>query len=52
MTTCLPHDPYMDLVHAEFSDLGMFPSGFRTGDPDGELDAVFEFQDHAVSEDE
>lgn len=49
----LPHDPYMDIVHAHFSDLGMFPSGFRTDDPDGqELDATFEFQDEAVSEDE
>lgn len=49
----LPHDPYMDIVHAHFSDLGMFPAGFRTDDPDGqELDAVFEFHDEAVSEDE
>lgn len=51
--TVLPQDPYMNLVHAHFSDLGMFPAGFRTDDPDGELlDAVFEFHDEAVSEDE
>ncbi|MFI1532794.1 hypothetical protein [Streptomyces griseus] len=53
MTTRLPHDPYMDLVHAELSDLGIWPIGFRTDDPDGqELDATFEFRDEAVSEDE
>ncbi|MFS7873535.1 hypothetical protein ACEYXF_09365 [Streptomyces asiaticus] len=48
----LPHDPYMGLVHAHFADLGMFPTGFRTSDDDDVLDAVFQFPDHAVSEDE
>lgn len=52
MTNVLPHDPYMDLVHATFSDLGMFPTALRTDDPDGELDAVFQFPDHAVNDDE
>jgi hypothetical protein len=53
MAMTLPHDPYMDLVHARLSDLGMFPTGFRTDDPDGEqLDAVFEFPDNSVSDDE
>ncbi|MET7845926.1 hypothetical protein ABZT45_47085 [Streptomyces sp. NPDC005356] len=42
----------MDLVHAHMADLGMFPTGFRTSDDDDVLDAVFEFPDHAVSEDE
>lgn len=51
--TTLPHDPYMDLVHAHLADLGMFPTGFRTDDPDGEqLDAVFEFPENSVSDDE
>lgn len=51
--TTLPHDSYMDLVHAHLADLGMFPAGFRTDDPDGEqLDAVFEFPENSVSDDE
>lgn len=51
--TDLPHAPYMDLVHAHLADLGMFPTGFRTDDPDGEqLDAVFEFPENSVSDDE
>lgn len=49
----LPHDPYMDQVHAHLSDLGIFPTGFRTDEPEGaELDAVFALPDHAVAEDE
>jgi hypothetical protein len=52
MTDHLPHDPYMDLVHAALADLGMTPSGFRTSDDDEELDATFEFPDHSVSDDE
>lgn len=49
----LPHDPYMNLVHAHLADLGMLPKGFRTDDPDGELlDAVFEFPDNSVCVDE
>ncbi|MET8214064.1 hypothetical protein ABZT51_51385 [Streptomyces sp. NPDC005373] len=47
-----PHDPYMDLVHAYMADLGMFPTGFRANDDDDVLDAVFQFPEHAVSEDE
>ncbi|MET7843575.1 hypothetical protein ABZT45_34235 [Streptomyces sp. NPDC005356] len=42
----------MDLVHAHMADLGMFPAGFRSSDDDDVLDAVFEFPEHAVSEDE
>ena len=34
MTNVLPHDPYMDLVHATFSDLGMVPTALRTDDPE------------------
>ncbi|MFG2657082.1 hypothetical protein [Streptomyces sp. NPDC048425] len=48
----VPHDPYMDLVHAHMADLGMFPTGFRSSDDDDVLDALFEFPEHAVSEDE
>lgn len=53
MTAVLPHDSYMDLVHAHLSDLGIFPAGFWTETPDGdELVGVFEFPDHAISHDE
>lgn len=45
MTDVLPHDPYMDLVHACLADQGITPRMW-TSTPDGEqLDAVFEFED-------
>lgn len=47
--TNLPHDPYMDLVHACLSDHGASPSMW-TSTPDNEtLEGVFEFNEADIN---
>ena len=51
-TATLPHGPYMDLVHACLADEGITPRMWLST-PDGEqLDAVYEFDDRYLDEDE
>jgi hypothetical protein len=51
-TASLPHGPYMDVVHAALADEGITPWMWISCPDGSQLDAVFEFADRDVDEDQ